>query len=140
MRLPIRSGPTGRAGYTVIEVIVAVFIFGLISASIFNLIANTERIRGRAVFVSAATRLAASEAERLRSIAAGNAELEDSSYTDDISGRTFKVERNVKEAEDPPSFTARAREPYQVEIVVSDNGNEGVTPLRFKILVGQDNP
>lgn len=140
MRLPLHDENTSRFGYTVLEVVVAISIFGCVAASALNLIARTERIRGRAIFVESASRLAAGESERLRSIAACGTELADSSYTEDISGRLFKVERKLIESKDVPSFQLKAREPYQIEIVVSDNNSETITPLRFKLLIGQDNP
>ena len=79
------------AGFTMLEVIVAIIIFGFIASAIFNLLTQTDRIHGRAVFVEGAARLAAGEAERLRSAAARNVLFEDSSYSETVSGRSYRV-------------------------------------------------
>ncbi|MBN1577901.1 MAG: hypothetical protein JW913_15180 [Chitinispirillaceae bacterium] len=127
-------------GLTTIEVVIAVFIFSCVSAAIFNFIGQIDRTRVRTVFIANASRLAAGEAERLRSIAARNAPVEDSSYTETVSGRTFRVKRDCIEDDMPPSFLPIAREPLKIELCISDENNEDVKPLRFKLLLGQDNP
>ncbi len=127
-------------GYSVLEFIVAIFIFGCVSAAVFSLIAQTDRLYGRAVFVEGATRLAAAEAERLRSHAVGNVIFEDSLYTETISDRKYRVYRRIVEPDVLPSFERISRVPKAVEIVVSDETKEKLDSLRFKLLIGQDNP
>ena len=129
-------------GYTVLEVVIAIFIFGCVSASLFTLIMQTDRIRGRARYLEVCTRLAAGEAERLRSCAAQNAVVEDSMYTTDSGERTITVRRTVITPEAPPSYLPQPREPVAVEIMVADeqNLNPAYPPLRFKLLIGQENP
>ncbi|MBN1309428.1 MAG: hypothetical protein JXA18_16025 [Chitinispirillaceae bacterium] len=134
------SGKRSAGGLTTVEVLVAVFIFNCVSAAIFGFIGNIDRIRGRAVFVAAASRLAADEAERLRSIAARNAQVEDSSYTETVSGRVFRVERDCIEDDTPPSFVPQAREPLKIELRISDENRREAAPLRFKLLLGRDDP
>jgi hypothetical protein len=140
MPVPFRRREKGIGGTTVMEVIVAIFIFSCISAVVFNLLGQTERIRSRAIFVENATRLAAGEAERLRSHATGNVPVDDSDYTETVSGRTFRIERKHIDNDRQPSFLARGREPAEIELRISDERNNRIRPLRFKLLVGQDNP
>ena len=140
MRRVIAHRENRAAGFTLLEVIVAISIFSLISMAIFNLLTQTDRIHGRAVFVEGASRLAAGEAERLRSAAARSVLIEDSSYSETVSGRLYRVSRNVIEPDAPPSFEPTAREPVMVELTVSDERNGKIVPLRFKLLIGQDNP
>jgi Tfp pilus assembly protein PilV len=140
MRPLARLRKKGIEGSTIMEVLVAMFIFSCISAVVFNLLRQTDRIRGRAIFVESATRMAAGEAERLRSLAACNALPDDTSYIDTASGRTFLIERTRVDDDEPPSYLPRAREPAVIELRVSDDTNDQVKPLRFKLLIGQDNP
>ena len=127
-------------GFTILEVIFAIFILGLISSAIFKLISNADRIRGHALFIESATQLASDEAERVRNIAAQNQFLEDSSYTVLYSGRTLHVKRNIIESDAPPTLLAKPREPTTIELIVSNNNMEMKKSLRFKILIGYDNP
>lgn len=130
-----------RNGFTVLEVIVAIFIFGCISAALFKLIAQSERIRGRALFVESAARFAADEAERLRNIAINNEVFEDSSFTESAGGRTFLVQRKIVESADLVSaFLPKRLEPLEIEITVSDAIDAGIKPLHFKLLMGSDRP
>jgi len=133
--------PTAKSnhGYTILEVILAIFIFGCISTAIFRLLMTTDRIRGRAIFVRTATRLAATEAELLKNISSRNSTFEDSSYTVDQNGRLYTVRRIITE-EDSYSLLPAAREPEEITIVVSDTNNETIKPLTFKMLIGVDDP
>ncbi len=127
-------------GYTVLEVVIAIFIFGCVAASLFRLIMSTDRIRGRSLHLEYSTRLATDEAERLRSHAAENTPIEDSTYTAGYNGRRYLVKRHVIEKDEPPSFLPQAREPVAVEITVTDERNIGLPELTFKLLVGQEQP
>jgi hypothetical protein len=127
-------------GYTVLEVIVAIFIFGGISTAMFRLIAHTDRIRGRVIFVENAVQLAANEAERLRNIAAQSGIFTDSTFTEIITGRSFSVERNIIENNDINSILPHPPEPVEIELIVSDALHAEMIPLRFKLLVGSDRP
>ena len=135
----MKSTAKCNCGYTVLEVILAVFIFGCISTAIFRLLMNTDRIRGRAIFVRTATRLAASEAELLKNIASRNSAYEDSSYTVEQNGRSYTVKRIITE-EESFSLLPAAREPEEITIVVSDTNNDSIKPLTFKMLIGVDDP
>ena len=122
--------------------VIAIFIFGCVSASLFKLIIQTDRIRGRAFQLENCTRLASSEAERLRSLAAQSAVIEDSTYTVAAGGRTYTVKRHLLDTDLPPSFTPRAREPVAVEIRIVEESGASLFPdgFSFKLLVGQENP
>jgi prepilin-type N-terminal cleavage/methylation domain-containing protein len=128
-----------NSGYTILEVIMAIFIFGCISAAVYRLLSNTDRLRGRAIFVKTATRFAATEAELLRNIAAQNGVFEDSSYVVVQNGRSYTVNRKIIEDE-TFSFQPKAREPEEIEITVTDTRNENIPPLSFKLLIGVDDP
>jgi len=129
-----------HGGFTVLEVVIALFIFGLISTALFRLIGQTERIRGRALYVENATLLAADEAERLRNTAAQLAQFEDSSYTAERDGRTFYVNRKIIE-DDEDRFTINKRlEPVHVMLEISAGADSREKPLTFSLLIGSDEP
>lgn len=133
-----------KTGFTVLEVIVAIFIFGCVSAALFQFIAQSDRIRGRALFVEGATQLAANESERLRNIATQNGAFEDSTYVETITGRSFSITRHIIENDDIGSTNYNPLrsplEPVEVELLINDASNSDVKPLRFKLLVGNDQP
>lgn len=140
IKKPPSNGFPASRGFSVLEVMVAVVVFGIAVSSIYRLISYSSRIRGRALFVESATRLASDEAERIRSIAARNMPVNDSSYTIDVNGRMFSIERTVEDTEDRPSFQAKAREPEKIALTVSPAENEKAAPVRFKFLIGNDTP
>lgn len=137
--IPKRCSVTSP-GFTVLEVVIALFIFGCVSAALFQLMIQTDKIRGRAVYLELCTRLAANEAERLRSIAAQGVPVEDSTYFTTSGGRNFTVKRVCEKDDAPPSFIPVAREPVAVEISISDEANSRQAPLTFRMLLGQENP
>jgi prepilin-type N-terminal cleavage/methylation domain-containing protein len=86
---------TTRDGFTVLEVIVAVFIFGCISAALVKTIMTADRIRGRATFISESTILAQNEAERLKNAAGFKTEVLDCTYTTSVNSKEYSVERRI---------------------------------------------
>jgi len=127
-------------GFTVLEVMIALFIFGCVSLAILSLIRQTDRIRGHAVYIEKATRLAADESERLRNIASQNGEFSDSSFTQNVSGRPFIVNRHVVTADDAPSYEVKPLTPVHIELTITDAGTSTIEPLTFNLLIGTDQP
>jgi prepilin-type N-terminal cleavage/methylation domain-containing protein len=136
------SPHTYKNGFTVMEVMVAITIFGMVAAAIFQLLMQVDRIRGRAWFVESAVRIAANEAEQLGTRTATDAPIADSSYTVAAGGRQFFVERRVIDVNKSPSFIPRPLEPTPVEIIITDPLVESpiTQPLRFRLLLGEDTP
>lgn len=132
--------PQKEYGFTVLEVMVALFIFGCVSMAILSLIRQTDRIRGHAVYMENATRIAADESERLRNIASQNGEFKDSSFTQIAAGRTFSVNRRILAADEAPSYEIRPLEPVHVEITIADAITPSKQPLTFNLLIGTDKP
>ncbi|MBN1603524.1 MAG: type II secretion system protein [Chitinispirillaceae bacterium] len=88
-----------RNGFTVLEVIVAIFIFGCISAALVKTLSTADRIRGRASFISETTILAQNEAERLRNAASFKTEVLDCTYIATVNSRSYSVERRIIDIE-----------------------------------------
>lgn len=84
-----------RNGFTVLEVIVAIFIFGCISAALVKTLSTADRIRSRASFISETTILAQNEAERLRNAASFKTEVLDCTYIATVNSRSYSVERRI---------------------------------------------
>ena len=136
--LPV--SPTA-GGFTVIEVMFAIFIFSIVSTSVFKVIQNTDRLKNRAIFVESATRIAGNESERLRNNAALHSELEDSIYTVKLSQRIFSINRKIITSDDnTPSYIPQARVPDLIEITVSDFNDPERHSLKFTFMQGYDNP
>lgn len=95
----ILCSSTKRNGFTVLEVIVAIFIFGCISAALVKTLSTADRIRGRASFISEATILAQNEAERLRNAASFKTEVLDCTYTATVNSKHYSVERRIIDIE-----------------------------------------
>ncbi|MCX7726036.1 MAG: prepilin-type N-terminal cleavage/methylation domain-containing protein [Chitinispirillaceae bacterium] len=130
-----------KKGYTVLEVMIAIFIFGCIGATLLKLTYNIEKFRGKTFFIENATKLASDEAERLRFKAALNVLPElDSVYEVTSSGRTFRVERRIKKKDAFIPDTLFLREPLEIEIYVAESRGESSDSLKFRILTGIDRP
>jgi prepilin-type N-terminal cleavage/methylation domain-containing protein len=84
-----------RKGFTVLEVIVAVFIFGCISAALVRVIATADRIRGRAIFVTESVILAQNEFERLRNAAGFKTEVLDCTYIATVNNKEYDIVRRI---------------------------------------------
>lgn len=135
----VRLHSAKESGFTVLEVILAIFIFGCITSALFNLIGQTDRLYGRSIYVSKVTSLALAEAERLRSSAVSKTVVEDSTYTETVSGRTFRIERDVVE-QDETSLLPKDREPLCIMLRISEEGGLSREPIHFRLLLGEDNP
>lgn len=82
-------------GFTVLEVIIAVFIFGCISAALVKTMMTADRIRGRSSFISDSVLLAQNEVERLRNAASFKTEVLDCTYVASINQKEYDVERRI---------------------------------------------
>ncbi|HEX2956806.1 MAG TPA: prepilin-type N-terminal cleavage/methylation domain-containing protein [Chitinispirillaceae bacterium] len=110
-------------GFTVLEVIIAVFIFGCISAALVKTIMTADRIRGRSAFISDSVLLAQNEVERLRNAASFNTEALDCTYVATINQREYNVERRIITNENALIKTATIPEiELAIKPSVSDSG------------------
>jgi len=97
----LRSTPAKKdhncscGGFTVLEVIIAVFIFGCISAALVKTMMTADRIRGRSSFISDSVMLAQNEVERLRNAASFKTEVLDCTYVATINQKEYDVERRI---------------------------------------------
>jgi len=89
----MKKGFSNADGFTITELMVAIFVFSIVSYSLFNGLSMGDRIKGRASATRAASVLASNEAERIRSEALQGIEPQELTYMETVSGITFTVSR-----------------------------------------------
>ena len=87
--------PGKENGSTVLEVLIAIFIFGCISAALLKAIGSADRIRSRSSIVLNARLVAENEFERIGNIASKQETINDSNYTIIVNGKEFEVQRRI---------------------------------------------
>ena len=118
-----------RGGYTVVEIIIAIVIFGAVFALMLHSVYIADRIRGRSNAGNYASILAFNEAEKLKTTSSDYIPT-DSSYQTSLRGITFTVKRKV--LHDP----AGTGEGVEVEIIVTPKSDLFATHT-FKLYQGQ---
>ena len=136
----IRPRKTGNfkndsSGFTVLEIIVALFIFGCVSAALLKAMATADRIHGRAMTVMDATAIAENEIERIRKKAAFVEAIGDCTYIASINKREFEVQRLVLI---PDSLKFAGKEPslFEIQVSVKDRAAQASGALIFRLLQG----
>lgn len=114
------------SGMTLLEVLLALVVFSIVSVSIMSLIGNVDRLRIRNKRRDHASIIAANAAELLKYYGK-TTYLNDSLYTVNISGSEYHVER--KRLDDQNDL----KNLYPIEIRVSKNGE---LVKSFKLLQG----
>jgi len=130
--VPVRK--VDSSGFTLLEVIVALFIFGCISAALLKALSAADRIQGRASLVTNASMLAENEIESIRSKAFFFEALEDCTYTAAAGSGIFQVDRRVIphdnfSIEDKPEI-------MEIEVTVKENSQSSGTLVRYRFLQG----
>jgi|GEM_PF-1003765 type II secretory pathway pseudopilin PulG len=99
-----------KNGVTILEVIVALFVFGCALTAVMNLMVTGDKISGRRSALSGATMLASSQVEVLRQQEESIVVVEDTTYEETLNGITYEVKRmlckpeNAKLVEMPSSY------------------------------------
>ncbi len=122
-------------GFSIVELMVAIFILSTVTFALFHGLHTADRIRGRADINKTASTLAFSEAERIRNAAYHGELIEDSTYTRTVRGVTFTISRDVKS-----NFAeiTEHEEPTELEITVKPESAEFPTHT-FKLIQGIGN-
>jgi prepilin-type N-terminal cleavage/methylation domain-containing protein len=121
-----------NSGVTLLELTVAIFIFSITSYSLFQGLHTGDKIHGKAKISRAAATIASSEAERIRNAALQGARLQDSEYTETVSGVTYAVQRKTVNASD---INIADNEFTEYEIRVEPQGTR-YEPRIFKLVQG----
>jgi prepilin-type N-terminal cleavage/methylation domain-containing protein len=94
-----------RSGLTLLEVLVALTIFTIVSVSVLSGLTSGDRLRGRGMRLREATRLAANLTESIRARAQWGDPVEpgDSTYDKRVGSVVYTVERTVHDTTPYPA-------------------------------------
>ncbi|MFP4162464.1 MAG: prepilin-type N-terminal cleavage/methylation domain-containing protein [Chitinispirillaceae bacterium] len=123
------------SGFSIAELMVAIFILSTVTFALFHGLHTADRIRGRANVNKTASTLAFSEAERIRNAAYHGRKLEDSTYFSTVRGVKFKISRNIL---DDAEEISEHDKPVELEIIVEPEKDNFPTHT-FKMIQGTDN-
>ncbi|MDR0305870.1 MAG: type II secretion system GspH family protein [Chitinispirillales bacterium] len=123
---------SNQRGFTILELMTTIFIFSIVSISLFKGLSAGDKIRGRANMVRVAAVLASNEAERIRNAALQGIEPQELTYTETVSGITFDVFRRKIDNIDE-SGSGKLTE---MEISVEPQNNNLFPSYKFKLVQG----
>jgi hypothetical protein len=133
----MRSAPIVRnpaRGATLVDVMLAMFIFCLVGVPLMESLMAASRIGGRADRLAGASMLAWSETERIRAIAACKIDIRDTSYEATVKNLRYRVVRaRVSNTGLQNDFAKSPNAEIEIRIAVS--GREAPL-LTFRILQG----
>lgn len=122
-------------GFTLIEVLFAMVVFGMISVALLRALTEADKIKGRGTLVMAVSVLARNEAESVKNIGQLHGEINDTTYDATYENREFTVERKVIDPVDILSVESKKSSIKEVEITISDR-NEPPQLWHFRLLQG----
>ncbi len=121
-------------GFTILEVIVALFIFGCTLTAVMNLMVTGDKINGRRLVLSSATMVASNQIESIRKQEESLTIMGDTTYEETINGIVFEVRRTHIVPENDkltdPSL------PYNEYSVTVTRKNTDVPALSVRLLQG----
>lgn len=82
-------------GFSVLEVIIAIFILTVTSAILMNFLLSGDKLYGRNLLIVNASQLARNEAEALKAQAYSLETIEENEFEEEIGDRMFVIKRNV---------------------------------------------
>ena len=125
-----------RRGFTLLEVLIALFILALAVTADFGLLISADKAAALGKSVACAGIMAANEAERIKCAISSADTLGDTTYTDSIEGMTFEVRRTVAAK---PSAEMRGTGVQELEIAIVKKPGEKVL-AQYRVLQGRTGP
>lgn len=125
-------------GFTIMEVLAAVFIFSCISLAVLKAIGSADRIRSRSSTVINARVLAENEFTRIARTASRQETINDSNYTATVNGRKFEVQRKIQiSGEQLFGVMPETKQTSlcEIELTVTPE-NDGQNSVRFRMIQG----
>ncbi|MDO5575511.1 MAG: prepilin-type N-terminal cleavage/methylation domain-containing protein [Fibrobacter sp.] len=125
-------------GFTIMEVLAAVFIFSCISLAVLKAIGSADRIRSRSSTVINARVLAENEFTRIAHTASRQETINDSNYTETINGREFDIQRKILITGEQIFGSIPENNQTslcEIELTVTPKNDEQ-NPLRFRMIQG----
>jgi prepilin-type N-terminal cleavage/methylation domain-containing protein len=126
------------AGFTLIEVIVAMVVFTFVSASLFYALTSADRIKARGTSVMSVSTLARNESENIKNIAQLHGELIDTSYEILYGKKEYSVERKIIKPFNADPFANVKSNIEEIEIVITEK-NKQTNSWHFNLLQGYVN-
>ncbi len=121
-----------QSGVTILELMIAIFILSITSYSLFYGLRTGDTIIGKAKISGTAATLASNEAERVRNAALQNVRLQDSTYSETVSGVKYAVSRQIINASNINTENYAFTE---FEIRIAPQGTQ-FPPYVFKLIQG----
>ena len=141
-RCNVKNSNSKIQGFTVLEVIVALFIFGCVSAALLKAVVSADRIHGRALTVMSSTIIAENEIERIRNKASFLETVEDCTFVTMVRSREFEVKRHILVQENDlflGDINVTEKEDnslLQIEISVKETSQPDSNALKLRFLQG----
>lgn len=125
-------------GFTLIEIIIAMVIFALVSVSLLSAITTADKIKSRGSSVLSASVLARNESESIKNICQLNEDLNDTTYDVTYNKKEFTIERKIIENFETDPLESQSNKIKEVEIIISEKTKVS-DQWRFKLLQGYVN-
>ncbi len=125
-------------GFTLIEVIIAMVIFALVSVSLLSAITTADKIKSRGSSVLSVSVLARNESESIKNICQLNGDLNDTTYNVIYNKKEFTVERKIVEDFETDPLESKSNKINEVEIIISEKMKVS-DQWHFKLLQGYVN-
>ncbi len=130
-----RNFTSNKKGLTILEVVMAIAIFTIMSTIIMKFLGSADRLYGKSLAMKNATTLAQNEAELLKAQGPLLETLEDNEYEKSIGKRSFIITRKVFE---PDSLDSLIKDYSlsEIELKVSDALRPEKPLVTFMLLQG----
>ena len=123
------------AGFTVLEVILAIVILTTISAMLMSFLLSGDKLYSRNLLIVKAAQLAQNEAELLKARSSSFEMIEDKEYEEEVGNRMFMIKRNVLDTVMLDSvFSGYPVEAVEIQIMEGADSEKPLTS--FKLLQG----
>lgn len=123
------------AGFTVLEVILAIVILTIISAMLMSFLLSGDKLYSRNMLIVKAAQLARNEAELLKARSSSFEMIEDKEYEEEVGNRMFMIKREVLDTVMLDSlFGGYPVKAVEIQIMEGADSEKPLT--RFKLLQG----
>jgi Tfp pilus assembly protein PilV len=123
------------AGFTVLEVILAIVILTIISTMLMGFLLSGDKLYSRNMLIVKAAQLARNEAELLKARSHSFEMIEDKEYEEEVGNRMFMIKRNVLDTVMLDSlFSGYPVEAVEIQIMEGADSEKPLTS--FKLLQG----
>ncbi len=124
-----------QSGYTILESIVALFIFSCITVAILKAIGTADKIRSRASVVMNVSRIAENHFELIRQKVSFSEEIQDCTWVMVSGAREYQIERKVLLPDSVVYGIAEKPSLLEIELNIK-TGNTNQQTYRFRTLQG----